>query len=72
MRIVAIAFVAVLLIAGGHVSEVQPWMLLYLGPDLLLPFTSAIAAALGVVLMFWRRLTGWVRNLWRTLFRRGV
>lgn len=72
MRIVAIAFAAVLLIAGGHASEVQPWMLLYIGPDLLLPFTSAIAAALGVVLMFWRRLTGWVRNLWRTLFRRGV
>ena len=33
-------------------------------------FTSAIAAALGVVLMFWHRLVGWVRSVWRTLFRR--
>ena len=69
MRIVALAVVT-FLIAGGHAPDVQPWMLLYIGPDLLLPFTSAIAAALGVVLMFWQRLTGWVRSLWRTLFRR--
>ena len=70
MRIVALALVVVLLIAGGHPSDVEPWMLLYIGPDLLLPFTSAIAAALGVVLMFWHRLTGWVRSLWRAIFRR--
>ena len=71
MRIVAIALVVVMLLTtGGRASEVQPWMLLYIGPDLILPFTSAIAAAVGVVLMFWHRLTGWVRNLWRTLFRR--
>jgi hypothetical protein len=70
MRIIATALVAVLLIAGGHRSEVQPWMLLYIGPDLLLPFTSAIAATVGVVLMFWQRLTRWVRSFWRMLFRR--
>jgi hypothetical protein len=72
MRIVAIASVVMLLMAGGHASEVRPWMLLYIGPDLLLPFTSAIAAALGVVLMFWNRLIGWARNVWRALFRRRV
>ena len=42
----------------------------YIGPDLLLPFTSAIAAGVGVVLMFWHRLTGWIRGVWRAMFRR--
>jgi hypothetical protein len=23
-----------------------------------------------VILMFWHRLTGWVRSVWRTIFRR--
>jgi hypothetical protein len=70
MRIVAIASLAALLLLAGHPTDSQPWLLLYIGPDLLLPFTSAIAAAVGVVLMFWHRLTGWVRSLWRTIFRR--
>ena len=70
MRIVAIASLAALLLLAGHRTDSQPWLLLYIGPDLLLPFTSAIAAAVGVVLMFWHRLTGWVRSLWRTIFRR--
>jgi len=70
MRIVAIASLAAVLLLAGHPPGSQPWLLLYIGPDLLLPFTSAIAAAVGVVLMFWHRLTGWVRSLWRTIFRR--
>ena len=70
MRVVAICCFAVLLVGAGHTSQVQPWMILYIGPDLLLPFTSAIAAAVGVVLMFWHRLTGWVRSVWRMIFRR--
>jgi hypothetical protein len=45
MRVVAIACLTALLVGFGHSSEVQPWMILYIGPDLLLPFTSAIAAA---------------------------
>lgn len=70
MRVVAIACFAVLLVHAGRASEVQPLMLLYIGPDLLLPFTSAIAAVVGVILMFWHRLTGWVRSVWRSIFRR--
>jgi len=70
MRVVAISCFAAFLLGVGHNSQVQPWMILYIGPDLLLPFTSAIAAVVGVVLMFWHRLTGWVRNVWRLNFRR--
>lgn len=36
---------------------------MYLGPDALMPVASAIAAVVGFLLMFWRRLVGAVRLL---------
>jgi hypothetical protein len=45
-------------------------MLLYVGPDLLLPLTSALAAIAGVLLMFWHRVVGIMRAGWRMLFQR--
>lgn len=48
--------------------EVQPalvaWVLLYIGPEVFLPLTSAIAAIVGVVLMFWNRVVGLARKIW--------
>lgn len=52
---------------------IRPAMLMYIGPDVLMPVASAIAAGVGVVLMFSRRivgaarlmgqkLTGWIRK----------
>ena len=35
---------------------------MYIGPDTLLPFTSAVAAIVGVLLMFWRQFVGIVRR----------
>jgi hypothetical protein len=29
---------------------------LYIGPDVLMPFASAVAAVLGFLLMFWKRV----------------
>lgn len=46
------------------------FMVLYVGPDQILPFTSALGAILGVVMIFWRRLAGLVRHAWRGLFAR--
>lgn len=34
---------------------------MYIGPEVIMPLASAIAAAAGVVLMFWRRLIGAAR-----------
>jgi hypothetical protein len=34
---------------------------MYVGPDTVIPFASAVAAAAGFALMFWRRLVGLVR-----------
>ena len=34
----------------------QALMLLYLGPDTVMPLASILAAIIGIVLVFWRRL----------------
>jgi hypothetical protein len=39
-----------------------PAVLLYVGPDQILPLTSVLGGVVGVVLMFWQRLTGIVRK----------
>jgi hypothetical protein len=36
--------------------------LLYISPDQILPVTSILSGALGVVLMFWNRLIGFFRR----------
>jgi hypothetical protein len=46
-------------------------VLLYVGPDLILPLTSAFAAIVGVLLMFWQRVTGAVGAVWNMLFQRN-
>jgi hypothetical protein len=45
-------------------------VVMYVGPDLILPITSALAAVAGVALMFWQRLVGMVLKLWRMIFQR--
>lgn len=44
--------------------------MLYLGPETIMPITSALAAAVGVILIFWRHLTITVRNGFRRLLHR--
>ncbi len=40
---------------------------MYIGPDVLMPVASAIAAVAGFLLMFWRRVVGTVRLLGQKL-----
>ena len=40
-------------------------LLLYLGPEVVAPVLSAIAAVGGVLLMFWRRVVATARSLVR-------
>jgi hypothetical protein len=47
-----------------------PIMFLYIGPETMLPFLSALAAIGGVLLMFWQRFVGLIRKIWRGLVRR--
>jgi hypothetical protein len=53
----------------GRASFLQPLRpepnltAMYLGPDSLMPVASAVAAIVGFVMMFWRRLVGAARLL---------
>jgi hypothetical protein len=55
-------------------SELQPavipWVLLYLGPDALMPFVSGLAAIAGVLLVFWNKVVGFARKLLQIVTRR--
>ncbi len=53
------------------VHQFFPIIMLYIGPETILPLTSALAAILGVLLMFWQRFVGLLRKLWRLIVRKG-
>lgn len=52
-----------------YVGHLVPWVFLYIGPEVLLPLTSALAAIVGVVLMFWNKVVGLARGVWQTVSR---
>jgi hypothetical protein len=41
---------------------------LYIGPDVFMPLTSAIAAVAGIALMFGQRIVAAARSAWRAVF----
>lgn len=46
--------------------------MLYFGPETLMPVASALAAAVGAILLFWRRGVALGRRLVARVFRRGA
>lgn len=56
-------------LSSAYVDPSLMWVVLYVGPDLILPLTSAFAAIVGVLLMFWHRVMGLVRSA-LTMFHR--
>jgi hypothetical protein len=52
--------------------QFTPILFLYIGPETVLPLTSALAAIGGVLLIFWQRFVGLVRKLWGVLVRKQV
>jgi hypothetical protein len=44
-------------------------LMLYVGPDQILPFTSALAAVGGAIMIFWRQVKGAARRVFG-LFRK--
>jgi hypothetical protein len=45
-------------------------LLLYAGPDQLLPLASVIGGLIGVLLLWWNRIAGFVARTRRSLLRR--
>jgi hypothetical protein len=58
------------IIHGAELHQVLPFVLLYIGPETMLPLASALAAIGGVLLIFWQRFVGWVRKCWRLIVRK--
>jgi len=56
-------------VAHIDAGRILPSVILYIGPDVFLPLTSALAAIAGVVLMFWQRFVMLFRRLWRMLLQ---
>ena len=46
-----------------------PIMALYIGPDVLMPVASAIAAVVGFLLMFWKRTVAFVSRIFSGIGR---
>ena len=47
-----------------------PGILLYVGPDQIMPLTSVLGAIVGIALMFWNRLVGLAHKCRALLSRR--
>jgi hypothetical protein len=45
-----------------HSVRILPFVL-YIGPDVLMPVASAVAAVVGFLLMFWRRTVGFLQRM---------
>lgn len=50
----------------------SPTVLLYVGPDQILPFASVLSAIAGLALMFWTRLVSLAGKGWALVTRRGA
>jgi hypothetical protein len=51
-------------------APLQSTVLLYLGPETIMPVGSFLAAALGIFLIFWRQTLAIARNSFRRVFVR--
>jgi hypothetical protein len=66
------AFVQVLALtqaAPWHPSLFGGVIIAYLGPQTVLPIASALAAAIGFILMFWRYIASTARKALRAMFK---
>ena len=48
---------------GAETSHWYGVIILYLGPETMMPLASVLAGIVGAVLMFWQRLVRWTRRL---------
>lgn len=56
--------------SSTDVFNYLPIVMLYIGPETMLPLASALAAIGGVLLIFWQSFVGLLRKLWRLIVRK--
>jgi hypothetical protein len=47
----------------------QEELLMYIGPETIMPLASVLAAIGGVIMMFWRRVSSFTRNVFQRVTR---
>jgi hypothetical protein len=47
-------------------------ILAYFGPETTLPLVSVLGAVIGVLMMGWGFVTGFVKKCWRLVFKKGA
>jgi len=57
-------------IQDAGIRQWLPFVILYIGPETMLPLASALAAIGGVLLLFWHRFIGLIRKFWRIVLRK--
>jgi len=58
-------------IQDAKLHQLLPFVLLYIGPETMLPLASALAAVGGVLLLFGQRFIGLIRKFWRIMVRKN-
>ena len=53
-------------------ADLRGLVVLYVGPDQMLPVMSALGAVIGVLLMVWNRVVALVRRGFRAVMRRPI
>jgi hypothetical protein len=64
------ALALTVLVPHGELSSLWSFPFLYIGPDQIMPLTSILGAAVGVILMFWNRVVGVFRRVWKSPSRK--
>ncbi len=59
------------LIVQLHFQQLAAIILLYSGPDQILPLLSILGAIIGFLLIWWQRFTRLVRRAWQAAFKRS-
>lgn len=55
---------------GRPASDLASFVVMYVGPDQMLPIASALGAVFGVLLIVWNRAVSLVRRAFRFLMRK--
>ncbi len=60
-----------LLAFHANPDQLLLFVVLYVGPETILPLTSVLAAIIGVLLMVWHHVIGFARKAWYFCFNKS-
>ena len=61
-----------ILIVQYFLQQFAALVLIYSGPDQILPLLSILGAIIGFLLIWWQRFMRFVRRVWQAAFKRSA